>query len=88
MTDRRHQLASLAKLMEGFLDDGPQFVLKLVVVVLYGIGLSTDIREYERVFGFFFSMRCFKRVLFYVFFFKFIISFRSVANRAALEPKR
>lgn len=53
VTDRRHQLASLAKLMEGFLDDGPQFVLKLVVVVLYGIGLSTDIREYERVFSLF-----------------------------------
>ena len=41
-TGRRAHLASLAKLFEGFLDDGPQFVLKLVVVVLYGIGLSKE----------------------------------------------
>ena len=27
----------LSKLFEGFLDDGPQFVLKLIIVVLYGI---------------------------------------------------
>ncbi len=32
----------LSKLFEGFLDDGPQYVLKLVIVVLTGIGLSTE----------------------------------------------
>jgi hypothetical protein len=32
----------LSKLFEGFLDDGPQYVLKLVVVVLTGIGLGTE----------------------------------------------
>ena len=42
VTSRRLHIASLAKLFEGFLDDGPQFVLKLVVVVLYGIGLSVE----------------------------------------------
>ena len=35
-------MALMAKLFEGFLDDGPQFVLRLVVVVLYGIGIGTD----------------------------------------------
>ncbi len=45
VTDRRHQLAALAKMLEGFLDDGPQFVLRLIIVVLYDIGLGTDKRE-------------------------------------------
>jgi hypothetical protein len=35
-------IAMLSKLFEGFLDDGPQYVLKLVVVVLTGIGLGTE----------------------------------------------
>lgn len=42
VTGQRYHLARLAKLFEGFLDDGPQFVLKLVVVVLYGVGLSDE----------------------------------------------
>ena len=45
---KRLHVAALAKLFEGFLDDGPQFVLKLVVVVLYGIGLSSE--KYDVVF--------------------------------------
>ncbi len=45
LRDRRHRLASLAKLLEGLLDDGPQFVLRLVIVVLYDIGLGRDVRE-------------------------------------------
>ena len=35
-------MAVLSKLFEGFLDDGPQFVLRLVVVVLFGIGIGQD----------------------------------------------
>ncbi len=41
-TGRRVQLAALSRLFEGFLDDGPQFVIRVVVVVLYKIGLGTD----------------------------------------------
>eukprot|EP00095_Tigriopus_kingsejongensis_P007483 maker-scaffold580_size130538-snap-gene-0.24 protein:Tk07483 transcript:maker-scaffold580_size130538-snap-gene-0.24-mRNA-1 annotation:"xk-related protein" len=37
ITGRKRHLAALAKLFEGFLDDGPQFVLKLIVVVFYQI---------------------------------------------------
>jgi hypothetical protein len=32
----------LSKVFEGFLDDGPQFVLRLVVFVLHGIGKEND----------------------------------------------
>ena len=37
-TSRRKELPILLKLFEGFLDDGPQFVLRLIVFVLYGVG--------------------------------------------------
>lgn len=36
------ELATLSKVFEGFLDDGPQFVLRLVVFVLHGIGKEND----------------------------------------------
>ena len=36
----------MAKLFEGFLDDGPQFVLRLVVFVLYGVGAGRERGEY------------------------------------------
>lgn len=39
---KHRELAILSKLFEGFLDDGPQFVLRLVVFVLYGVGMSKD----------------------------------------------
>ena len=42
ITGQKRHLARLAKLFEGFLDDGPQFVIKLVVVVLYGIGIGKE----------------------------------------------
>ena len=35
-------MAILSKLFEGFLDDGPQFVLRLVIVVLFGIGTKNE----------------------------------------------
>jgi len=34
------ELAVMTKMFEGFLDDGPQFVLRLVVVVLFGIHIG------------------------------------------------
>ena len=37
-TGKRKELPILAKYLEGFLDDGPQFVLRLIVFVLYGFG--------------------------------------------------
>ena len=37
-TGKRKELPILAKYLEGFLDDGPQFVLRLIVFVLYGLG--------------------------------------------------
>ncbi len=39
---KHREMAILSKLFEGFLDDGPQFVLRLVIVVLYGIGTGKD----------------------------------------------
>ncbi|TRY76978.1 hypothetical protein TCAL_12031 [Tigriopus californicus] len=42
VTGRKRHLAALAKLFEGFLDDGPQFVIKLIVVVFYRIGIGKD----------------------------------------------
>ena len=44
---RHREFAVLAKLFEGFLDDGPQFVLRLVVVVLFGIGTGKDGGEHR-----------------------------------------
>ena len=41
-------MAVLSKLFEGFLDDGPQFVLRLVVVVLFGIGIGQDKGESDK----------------------------------------
>lgn len=41
-TGKNRELAIMSKLFEGFLDDGPQFVLRLVVVVLFGIGIGQD----------------------------------------------
>ena len=38
ITGKNFELAVLSKLFEGFLDDGPQFVLRLVIVVLVGVG--------------------------------------------------
>ena len=38
VTGKRKELPILAKYLEGFLDDGPQFVLRLIVFVLYGLG--------------------------------------------------
>ena len=38
LTGKNFELAVLSKLFEGFLDDGPQFVLRLVIVVLVGVG--------------------------------------------------
>jgi hypothetical protein len=32
----------MSKLFEGFLDDGPQFVIRLVIVVLFGFGMGKD----------------------------------------------
>ena len=37
-TGKNRDLAIMAKLLAGFLDDGPQFVIRVVVVVLFGIG--------------------------------------------------
>ena len=37
-TGENRDLAILSKLLGGFLDDGPQFVIRVVVVVLFGIG--------------------------------------------------
>ena len=45
ITGNNWELAVLSKLFEGFLDDGPQFVLRLVVVVLFGIGIGHEKRE-------------------------------------------
>ena len=45
-------MAVLSKLFEGFLDDGPQFVLRLVVVVLFGIGIGQDKGESDKFIGF------------------------------------
>ena len=39
-TGQNRDLAVMTKLFEGFLDDGPQFVLRLVVVVLFGIHIG------------------------------------------------
>ena len=39
---KHREMAILSKLFEGFLDDGPQFVLRLVVVVLFGIGTKNE----------------------------------------------
>ena len=37
-TGKNRDLAIMSKLLGGFLDDGPQFVIRVVVVVLFGIG--------------------------------------------------
>ena len=42
LTSKDRELPDMAKLFEGFLDDGPQFVLRLVVFVLYGVGQASD----------------------------------------------
>ena len=34
----------MTKMFEGFLDDGPQFVLRLVVVVLFGIHIGNTVQ--------------------------------------------
>ena len=38
VTGKRKELPILAKYLEGFLDDGPQFVLRLIIFVLFGLG--------------------------------------------------
>ena len=38
VTGKRKELPILAKYLEGFLDDGPQFVLRLILFVLFGLG--------------------------------------------------
>ena len=48
ITGKNFELAVLSKLFEGFLDDGPQFVLRLVVVVLFGIGIGQDKGESDK----------------------------------------
>ena len=52
ITGKNFELAVLSKLFEGFLDDGPQFVLRLVVVVLFGIGIGQDKGESDKFIDF------------------------------------
>ncbi|CAB4056540.1 unnamed protein product [Lepeophtheirus salmonis] len=41
-SDRYVSTYKFLKLLEGFMDDGPQFVLKLIIVTLYEIGLGRE----------------------------------------------
>ncbi len=50
ITGKNRELALLSKLFEGFLDDGPQFVLRVVVVVLFGIGIGQEKRKLLKMF--------------------------------------
>lgn len=47
MTGKSRDLAILSKLLGGFLDDGPQFVLRLIIVVLFGIGSEKSCESFS-----------------------------------------
>ena len=46
--EKHHERATISKFFAGFLDHGPQFVLRLVVVVLIGLGRAGVDGVYQR----------------------------------------